>query len=338
MIGRMMMPTESDVDSVAYGESEMPESSRPSECPESSRIDSSRVESRVTPPPEDLREYGRILGADMQEADMDWVVREAFEAPLPKSWTEHVDGEGRVYFFNQVTEESTWGHPMDGVYRELILIIQSFRSSRPSALPEPRLAAVKEHLEQAHRRAIEQLESWSGPYVSETETLYFYNEHLEMSTWVNPVEDWEYELAVRQSLLYRCLLPDFADPTSADAIGANGQESLDPWMRLSLPLELAQPRDDDSQMSSRSFYSARESSRSGHSTERSLRELREALHSPSRARNSGDRTPGRDGYVKEAMPVALESCREEAAELETTVNSTESVKLFNVDNLIPPSH
>jgi len=305
-----MEPSPSELESIADSGTEAP--------PESEVA----ADSRLTRPADDndLREYGRILGADLQEADMAWLVREAFEAPLPKCWTEHIDAEGRVYFFNQVNEESTWAHPMDGVYRELILLVQTFRAKRPKALPEPRLKVVKEHLEQAHRRAIEQLEGWSGPYASETGE-YFYNERLDVSTWVNPSDDLEYELAVRQSALYRCLLPDFADPTDgcADVNAGNGErDALDPLMRFSLPLELRQPADDDqSQMSSRSFYSARESSRSGHS-ERSLREMRDALNSPSRAQP-------RKQASQELPMTALKSWREEAAEGDT-VNSPTTLK------------
>ena len=42
------------------------------------------------------------LGVDLQQhSDLLWVVQEAFNAPLPLSWTEYTDDEGRVYFFNQ---------------------------------------------------------------------------------------------------------------------------------------------------------------------------------------------------------------------------------------------
>merc|ERR1740138_1812133 len=75
----------------------------------------------------DLLEYAESLGADLSDADLAWVVGEAFEAPLPIGWTEHIDADGRVYFFNQVNEASTWSHPMDGVYRELIDLIQSVK-------------------------------------------------------------------------------------------------------------------------------------------------------------------------------------------------------------------
>jgi hypothetical protein len=278
MIANMMKPSDSDVDSAVGSRTEH---EADSEVPlESSRASEGVADPSRAPKPLDdseLLEYSRILGADLQEPDMRWVVREAFEAPLPRSWTEHVDEVERVYFFSQVTQESTWAHPMDDVYRELIMLVQSFRAEHPKALPGPRLKAVKDHLESAHRHAVETLEGWSGPYVSETGE-YFYNEQLGVSTWVNPLEDFEYQLAVRQSVLHRCLLPDFAAESSDSAAG-DGEQEVAEALRLNLQLGL-RTLDDEGQMSSRSFYSARESSRSGNS-ERSLRELRDALNSPS---------------------------------------------------------
>ncbi|OLQ15533.1 hypothetical protein AK812_SmicGene165 [Symbiodinium microadriaticum] len=47
-------------------------------------------------------------------------------------------------------------------------------------------------------RASAQLANWSGPFRSEEAT--------QQSTWVSPVEEWEYELSVRQTVLQRCLL------------------------------------------------------------------------------------------------------------------------------------
>lgn len=318
MLAAMLRPSESDVESLGVSGTDVEFDSEVPGAESSSRPTRSQLNGNDSATLLDLCEYGLILGADLQEPDMDWVVREAFEAPLPQSWTEHEDSEGRVYFYSQVTEESTWAHPMDGVYRELIILIQSFRAEHPAAAPASRRHAVKEHLEQAHRRAIEALEGWSGPYESETGP-YFYNQGIGASTWVNPVEEWEYELAVQQSVLHRCLLPDFTEQSSADAGAGHGQqESLDPSIRLHMPLELAQPRDDDSHvspMSSRSFYSARESSRSGHS-ERSLQQIREALQSPGRVqkaerrahaeRQNGERTPG--------LQAKLQAHLEEAAE------------------------
>lgn len=315
MLDRLARATESEEDELGISATEA-ESEAPEPGP------------RVARPSDDadLREYGRILGANMEEADMPWLVREAFEAPLPLSWTEHVDGEGRVYFFNQVTQESSWAHPMDGVYRELIGLVQTFRAERPAALPEPRVQAVKEHLEQVHKCAVEQLEGWSGPYVSDS-GQYFYNESDNVSSWVNPVEEWDYELAIRQSVLHRCLLPDFADLAAADASGGNGEkESMETtFPRLQLPVGLAHARDDEAASSARSFYTARESSRSGNS-ERSLYARGDAMQSPSRVhKQGGERAAAPQASNPSSRP--LESCREEVSEGEAAFDSREPLDM-----------
>lgn len=54
----------------------------------------------------DLLQYSQTLGVDLQQhGDLLWVVQEAFNAPLPLSWTEYTDDEGRVYFFNQAASK-----------------------------------------------------------------------------------------------------------------------------------------------------------------------------------------------------------------------------------------
>eukprot|EP00435_Cladocopium_sp_Y103_P011799 s15_g3.t1 len=64
----------------------------------------------------DLLQYSQTLGVDLQQhSDLLWVVQEAFNAPLPLSWTEYTDDEGRVYFFNQdgmMWDGDGWGSPL----------------------------------------------------------------------------------------------------------------------------------------------------------------------------------------------------------------------------------
>lgn len=229
----------------------------------------------------DLVEYGKTLGvSDLSEdSNVYWVVLEAFEAALPTGWTEYVDPCGRMYFFNQVTEESTWTHPMDCVYRELIGVILRVKGDERVANAiapalETRTQAVREHLMEVHSRATAKLDGWSGPYASETGP-YYYNEHGGASTWVSPIDAWEYELAVRHSVLHRCLLADLLKlepPVLSKSTGAEAAplttlpEAVALTMTtLQLPVGLTRV-EDDSQNSSRSFYTPRESSRSGQST------------------------------------------------------------------------
>lgn len=50
------------------------------------------------------------------------IVQEAYVAPLPPNWSEFSDPEGRIYFYNYATEQSSWAHPTDKTYRELIQV------------------------------------------------------------------------------------------------------------------------------------------------------------------------------------------------------------------------
>lgn len=153
-----------------------------------------------------LLNYGKSLGADLERhPDMLWLVRQAFSSPLPAAWSEHEDASGRIYFFNSVTQESSWTHPRDEVFREIIQLIKAIRKE---GLPvERRVARIQEHLEVVQRRATESLINWSGPYPSEL-GQYYHHGPSGASIWENPVDDWQNELALRHRALCWFLLPE----------------------------------------------------------------------------------------------------------------------------------
>eukprot|EP00435_Cladocopium_sp_Y103_P034479 s143_g8.t3 len=187
----------------------------------------------------DFREFAKSLGVDAEDGDLLWVAKEAFEAPLPSGWSEHLDPEGRVYFFSQVTQQSSWSHPMDDVFRELIQLIKSVRRLDP---PEASvMEAVQSHLQSTHDRATAALEGWSGPYMAE-DGEYFCNFQQGVSTWHNPVEQWQTDLAVRQQVLHRCLLQGFAKASNGISSSEAGSEKSD--VLPALPLHLARPSAD----------------------------------------------------------------------------------------------
>ena len=99
------------------------------------------------------------------------------------------------------TGVSSWTHPMDEVYRELIQLIR--RLDPESA--EQRARAVQDHLSEVYQRSVAQLSSWTGPFSSE-DGEYFFNEATQLSTWVNPIQECEAEMSIRQAVLYRSLL------------------------------------------------------------------------------------------------------------------------------------
>jgi len=226
----------------------------------------------------DLREYGQGLGVHAEDdADLAWIVQEAFNAPLPASWSEHTDDEGRLYFFREASGESSWEHPMDGVYRELVDIVKEVRRDDVMSDDAERARLIHSHLRNVHQRALEALEGWSGPY-SSSEGEYYYNAALKISVWESPLAEWGHELVLRHSVLCRCLLPD------RTVVGADGTvERLPPagmpqvsgaelLLALQLPLELVRRADPDSTGQPRTPSTSRDyfTARSGCSTTRSV--------------------------------------------------------------------
>jgi len=221
----------------------------------------------------DLHEYGLSLGVDLDadgDEDLSWAVQQAFNAPLPSSWTEYMDDTGRAYYIKDGSSTSTWEHPMDGVYRELLDLIKRQRSTpTPEAQREE---VVKQHLKQVHQRAKADLAAWSGPYASE-QGEYYYNDALKLSTWDSPVSWWEQGLQLRHTVLARYLLPEQVSAAKGISSGAGGGDSHNLLQALRLQLgnlhfnpSAASSSDAVPEPStSRSFHTARSqgSSRSG---------------------------------------------------------------------------
>lgn len=240
-----------------------------------------------------LREYGEGLGVHfVVDADLRWLVHEAFNAPLPTSWYEYTDEEGRLFFFRAASGESSWEHPMDQVYRDLVSVIKQARLEQPHADQTDTGLFIRNHLMQVHQRAMVALEGWSGPYSSE-EGEYYYNEITKLSTWECPLTEWEHELAVRHWVLCRCLLPE------RTVVGADGNVEMaadnsggdcsdtDLLQALRLPLELVRRADPtvdqpSTPSTSRTYYTARSiySIRSSRSGDKQAHQDRKAKNSP----------------------------------------------------------
>jgi Ca2+-binding EF-hand superfamily protein len=55
----------------------------------------------------------------ISEENMIWIAVDALRAPLPVNWTVQKDPEGRNYFYNILTHQSRWEHPLDPHFRNL---------------------------------------------------------------------------------------------------------------------------------------------------------------------------------------------------------------------------
>jgi hypothetical protein len=133
--------------------------------------------------------------------ELGWIVQEALNAPLPPGWSAHSTASQCVYFFNEVSGHSTWQHPMDATYLELLAILQAQWHLHGEDLVQ----ALESHLLAVQSRAAQDLQHWSGPYTS-SEGEYFYHELKRISVWHDPCQVWQDELALRRSVLHRYIL------------------------------------------------------------------------------------------------------------------------------------
>lgn len=55
----------------------------------------------------------------ISEPNMIWIAADALKAPLPVNWTAEKDANGRTFFYNHLTNQSRWEHPLDPHFRNL---------------------------------------------------------------------------------------------------------------------------------------------------------------------------------------------------------------------------
>ena len=71
--------------------------------------------------PKQILEYAIYIGIEpASEAYLLWIAEDGIQAALPANFTQHTDDKGEVYFYNVETQESSWEHPMDNHYRQLV--------------------------------------------------------------------------------------------------------------------------------------------------------------------------------------------------------------------------
>ena len=68
-----------------------------------------------------VEEYAAYLGLRAQtDPELMWIAEEAAAAPLPDGWAVRRDPKGRLYYWNEATEESSRVHPRDAEFSELV--------------------------------------------------------------------------------------------------------------------------------------------------------------------------------------------------------------------------
>ncbi|KAM3830421.1 centrosomal protein of 164 kDa isoform 2-T2 [Vipera latastei] len=74
------------------------------------------------PSDREIQEFARVVGIDPErEPELMWLAREGIVAPLPAEWKPCQDTTGDIYYFNFANGQSTWDHPCDERYRQLVI-------------------------------------------------------------------------------------------------------------------------------------------------------------------------------------------------------------------------
>ena len=205
-----------------------------------------------------------------QDPVLNWVGDQFVNSELPPYWSEHIDNEGRVYYFDSLTKTSSWQHPLEELFSRALAFLKPIRMEIASTGLGPSLddlvSLVEAELRSAQDFSLARLDGWSGPYSSLTEDgeqrEYFFNSTLGISSWDSPLIQVEFELSLRHSLLVDAL---FSQPSY--------EEDLSPRLaflseQLKLPLHMLRRENSDHDDLPPSPSSAYYSARSPHHSQR----------------------------------------------------------------------
>lgn len=70
---------------------------------------------------EDIHLYAEHLGIVLpDEQNLLWIAQAGLEVSLPPPWCPVEDSQGRIYYYNSVTKEAKWEHPLDSYYKAVV--------------------------------------------------------------------------------------------------------------------------------------------------------------------------------------------------------------------------
>ena len=62
-----------------------------------------------------------------EDKDLLWIAKEGIKADVPSPWIQLENDEGKAFFYNTETKDSTWVHPLDVYYKRLYNIEKAKR-------------------------------------------------------------------------------------------------------------------------------------------------------------------------------------------------------------------
>eukprot|EP00440_Ansanella_granifera_P041705 gb/GFBE01045218.1/.p1 GENE.gb/GFBE01045218.1/~~gb/GFBE01045218.1/.p1 ORF type:complete len:156 (+),score=11.43 gb/GFBE01045218.1/:1-468(+) len=91
------------------------------ECEDGVIVLTEKPPEQFEPTEEEVRNYAEWLGMDPEaDADMLYLAKEGLKAPLQDGWKPCQNSEGEIFYFNFKTGQSSWDHPADETYRNLV--------------------------------------------------------------------------------------------------------------------------------------------------------------------------------------------------------------------------
>mmetsp|Transcript_29633 Transcript_29633/g.78477 ORF Transcript_29633/g.78477 Transcript_29633/m.78477 type:complete len:157 (+) Transcript_29633:64-534(+) len=91
------------------------------ECEDGVIVLEEKPSEEFEPTEEEVRNYAEWLGMDPEaDADLIYLAREGLKAPLTDGWKPCQNAEGEIFYFNFETGQSSWDHPADETYRNLV--------------------------------------------------------------------------------------------------------------------------------------------------------------------------------------------------------------------------
>jgi hypothetical protein len=100
------------------------------------------IKGHAEPTARDIKEMAVWMGADpKKDRDLFWIAEQALKAPPPPHWKQYrrKDGKGDVFYYNSQTNESSWDHPQEGYFLDLMALEKKKKLSRREieAIPTP---------------------------------------------------------------------------------------------------------------------------------------------------------------------------------------------------------
>lgn len=77
--------------------------------------------------------YCMLIDFVVPYSDLLWIAEKAVSAELPPNWSLQYSQDGAQYYYNDLTQESRWGHPTEDYIFELLQKEREIRGGRSPA-------------------------------------------------------------------------------------------------------------------------------------------------------------------------------------------------------------